>query len=301
MVAARLGLVVALTSFAGALAIGCSASSEGNVFGGGGGGATGTSSGTGQGGGATGTGGGISVGSGGGGQGGSDEIAEVFGHSPGTLYRLDPTTKTVTVVGDFQGCSDVIDIALDKASNLYGTTFGGLYEIDKATAQCTQIALGGYPNSLSFVPEGTVDPIAEALVGYVGSDYVRIDTSTGAVTTIGSIGGGYASSGDIVSVKGGKTLLTVTGGGCADCIIEVNPTTGALVKNYGQLGYGAVFGLAFWAGSAYGFSDAGQLFEVTFVNDVLMTSLIPIPSPPPNLQFWGAGSTTSAPPTPIPD
>src|SRR5262245_40018915 len=28
---------------------------------------------------------------------------EVFGHSPVTLYRLDPVTKEVTTVGDFDG------------------------------------------------------------------------------------------------------------------------------------------------------------------------------------------------------
>jgi hypothetical protein len=207
----------------------------------------------------------------------------------------------VTEVGPFQGCSDVIDIALDKDSNLYGTTFGGLYRIDKTTAACTEIAAGGYPNSLSFVPAGTVDPNVEALVGYNGSTYVRIDTTTGAVTTVGGISGGYASSGDIVSVKNGKTLLTVTGLGCGDCLIEVDPKTGDLVSDYGQVGYGAVFGLAFWAGTAYGFSDAGQLFEVTFSGNTAMTAPITIPSAPPGLQFWGAGSTTSAPPAPVPD
>src|SRR5262245_11152289 len=31
---------------------------------------------------------------------------EVFGHSAHTLYRLDPLTKEVTVVGDFEGCND---------------------------------------------------------------------------------------------------------------------------------------------------------------------------------------------------
>src|SRR5262249_43979699 len=66
------------------------------------------------------------------------------------------------------------------------------------------------------------------------------------------------------------------------------------------LGYAEVFGLAFWAGSAFGFSAAGQLFEVTFDGDALSTTPIPIPDPPAGLEFWGAGSTTSAPPLPEP-
>jgi hypothetical protein len=240
-------------------------------------------------------------GSGGGQGGGEPQIAEVYGHSPDTLYRLDPDTKAVTTVGAFQGCSGVIDIALDKDSKLLGASFGGLYAIDKSNAHCTLIANGSYPNSLSFVPAGTVDPDKEALVGYLGSTYVRIDPQTGSVSNIGALSGGYASSGDIVSVKGGKSYLTVNGNGCGDCIVEVNPSTGDLVKNWGSVGHGAVYGLAFWAGKAYGFDDAGEIFQIDFAMDgsKVTTSIIPIPGNP-SLQFWGAGSTTSAPVVPVP-
>src|SRR5262249_43441301 len=53
-------------------------------------------------------------------------VPEVFGHSPDTLYRLDPETKAATVVGSFEGCSDVTDLAIDDQSNLFVTTFSGL-------------------------------------------------------------------------------------------------------------------------------------------------------------------------------
>ncbi len=236
----------------------------------------------------------------GGGGGGEPEVAEVYGHSPSTLYRLDPLTKEVTVVGSFTGCMSVIDIALDKDSNLIGTTFDGIYTIDKTTAACSLITSGSYPNSLSFIPEGTLDPNVEALVGYEGDQYVRIDPTTGSKQLIGALGGnGLVSSGDVVSVKGGKSFLTVTGLSCpTDCLIEINPVSGQMVNNWGPLGYSAVYGIAFWAGSVYGFSEAGQLFEVSFPNQMLMTTLI---AQPPGTQFWGAGSTTSAPPDPIPE
>ncbi len=223
--------------------------------------------------------------------------AEVFGQSGSTLYKLDPTTKQVTVVGDFSGCGgSVIDIALDKDGKMYGTTFGGVYRIDKTTASCAHIASGSYPNSLSFVPIGTLDPNVEALVGFVGATYVRIDTTTGTVTNVGSLGGGYSSSGDVVSVIGGGTYLTVTGNGCGDCIVEVDPKTGALKKMIGPVGHASVFGLAFWGGSAYGFDDAGELFQIDLTTGKSTT--IPIPNAPSGLSFYGAGSTTSAPLTP---
>jgi hypothetical protein len=230
------------------------------------------------------------------------QVAEVFGESSSTLYKLDPVTNAVTVVGQFQGCGGVIDIALDKDSNMYGTTYDGVYRIDRTTAICTLIASGSnYPNSLSFVPAGTVDPTEEALVGYQGDQYVRIDTTTGALSNIGTtIGMGFSSSGDIVSVKASgsnPTYLTVKGTGCAtDCLLEVDPSTGAFLRNWGPTGYSNVFGLAFWAGSVYGFDDGGDLFQIGFSGTALQVQSIPIPSAPPMLSFFGAGSTTSAPP-----
>ncbi len=225
------------------------------------------------------------------------EVAEVFGHSAGTLYRLDPVTKGVTVIGDFSGCGPVIDIALDEKSTLIAASAQALYKVDKATAACTEIAKGSYPNSLSFVPKGTVDANEEALVGYDGGDYLRIDVGTGKTTKIGSLGGSLISSGDIVSVKGGKTYLTVKGGSCDknDCLVEVDPKTGKMLKNWGSIEHQKVFGLSFWGGKIYGFDETGKLFEVTFGTSQLATTPIPIPQAPAGLSFWGAGSTTSAP------
>jgi len=40
---------------------------------------------------------------------------------------------------------------------------GAFYKLDLANAACSFIASGSYPNSLSFIPKGTLDPNAEAL------------------------------------------------------------------------------------------------------------------------------------------
>lgn len=230
---------------------------------------------------------------------GSGEIAEVFGHSADTLYRLDPDTKAVTEVGPFDGCqATIIDIALDADSRMYGTAYSQLYRIDRQTGKCMFIAAGDYPTSLSFVPAGTVLPDREALVGFVDAQYIRIDDTTGEITPIGTLPDGLASSGDLVSVADGGTYLTVVGPGCemGDCIVSIDPATGALLQNYGPLPYERVFGLAFWAGRAYGFSAAGDLFEIEFGDTNVATTSISIPGAPSDLSFFGAGSTTSAPP-----
>ena len=93
-------------------------------------------------------------------------------------------------------------------------------------------------------------------------------------------------------VIGGGTYLTVTGesptGPCADCIVKVDPTTGAVLSNIGHLGHGAVFGLAFWGGSCYGFDAEGEVFRIYLTNATTTlhshrrrTSFGTAPRPPP--------------------
>jgi hypothetical protein len=220
---------------------------------------------------------------------------EVYGHSDDKLYRLDAVSKAVREVGTFFPCTHIADIAIDADSTLYASTGTELYIVSTTSARCTRVAAGTFPNSLSFVPRGTLDANAEALVGYQGADYVRIDRQTWQVTKIGSIGGGLVSSGDLVSVKDGGTYLTVKGPSCADCLVEIDPKTGALVRNWGAIGKDDVFGIAFWGGAVYGFARSGDLFQLTFDQDKLVRADIDIPSRPPGLSFLGAGSTTSAP------
>ncbi|MCC6644020.1 MAG: hypothetical protein IT374_00400 [Polyangiaceae bacterium] len=238
------------------------------------------------------------------------KTAEVYAHSPDTLYKLDPGTKATTTVAKFSGCKDqVIDLAVDKAGRVFVTTFTSLERVDPVTAKCTTLKTGltgTFPNSLSFVPAGTISPSDETLVGYQaaldGDAYVRVDTTTGAVSPVPGGGGlpaGYQSSGDIVSVIGGGTYLTIKGGGgaygtCADCLVEVDPKTGNVLKKVATLKFGSVFGLAFWAGITYGFTSSGQLFSVDL--KTVTATEISIPQKPSGLKFWGAGSTTCAPP-----
>jgi hypothetical protein len=224
---------------------------------------------------------------------------EVFGQSDDMLFRVDTLTHDVQKVGYFQGCTHVADIALDADSNMYASTGAGLYLIETNTGRCSLVKTGAFPNSLSFVPAGTLDFGSETLVGYQGGDYVKIDTKTGTVTKIGSLGGGFDSSGDIVSAKGGKTFVSVKGPNCADCLIEVDPKTGAAAKNWGPIGKPDVFGLAFWAGDVYAFTNTGDLLLVTFNGDAITSTPIPIPNAPPGLAFRGAGSSTSAPIGPV--
>lgn len=222
----------------------------------------------------------------------------VYGHSATTLYRIDTASHAVSEVGFFFGCGHVSDIAVDETSTIYATNGAELFVVENNTARCTKVAAGAFPNSLSFVPSGTLGA-KETLVGYEGGSYVKIDTASGKTEKVGDLGSGFESSGDIVSVKDGKTFVTVKGPDCADCLVEVDATTGALTKNWGSLGLVDVFGLAFWGGEVYAFSDAGEIALVKLDGDKLTTEKLSVPNAPSDLSFRGAGSTTSAPVGPV--
>lgn len=214
----------------------------------------------------------------------------VFAHSATTLYELDLVTKDVRTVADFDGCSGVLDIAVDASSRIFASTGSELYLVDPATAKCTFIATGNYPNSLSFVPAGTLLPDREALVGFSRGpgDYVQIDPDTGKVEWVGEIGKGFSSSGDSVSING-QTFVSVVGPGCTvnDCLVEVDPKNGAALKNWGSLGRIGVYGLAAAGGVLYGFAETGDVIEITFAGDTIKTTPLRTSGAVP---FYGAGS-----------
>ena len=222
----------------------------------------------------------------------------VYGHSSTYLYRIDTATRNVSEVGFFAGCGHVADIALDETSTLYASNGAELFVVENNTARCTKVAAGAFPNSLSFVPAGTLDT-KETLVGYEGGSYMKIDTASGKTEKVGELGGGFESSGDIVSVKDGKSFVTVKGPECADCLVEIDPKTGAMTKNWGSLGLADVFGLAFWGGEVYAFTDGGEVALVKLADDKLTVEKLSVPNAPSDLSFRGAGSTTSAPVGPV--
>ena len=240
-------------------------------------------------------------------------VGEVYAHSDTTLYKLEPISKTVTVVGDFDclattgSGAGMWDIAIDKVGLMVGTaatiSSASLVRIDRHTAHCDVIVTtSSLPNSLAFVPAGTLDPNEEVLVGFDRSKYVRIDKATGAVTEIGSLNPNdtskfWESSGDIVSIIDDKTYATVKPqmGGTdygTDTIVEIDPKTGRALAEIGNTGFYGLWGLGYWGGVAYGFSEGGELCEIDLGTG--KGTKIPI-SNLSGLSFWGAGVTTSAP------
>lgn len=64
---------------------------------------------------------------------------EFYGTSFRQLYRIDPQTRTVALVGDL-GIDNLNALEFDAAGNLYGTGRSSFYFIDKTTGTATRIA-----------------------------------------------------------------------------------------------------------------------------------------------------------------
>ena len=220
--------------------------------------------------------------------------AAVYAHSSTQLYRVDPETLEVSLVGNFQWplvADEMTDIALDKDGNMTGISFSRVYSVDKDTAECTYLSdLITQFNGLSWVPANSPDPNApEILVGAANNgQVVEINPGTGAQTTIGAYGGLWGSSGDMVAVRDFGILATVTDGIGTDRLASIDPTTWQATI-IGDTGVGQIWGLGFWKNQVYGFTDTRQ-FVLIDVNTGVAT-----PVETGAVNWWGAGVTTSAP------
>lgn len=252
----------------------------------------------------------------------------IYAHTPKTLYLFEPVTKKLTSIGDFDclGTDQMIDIALDRGGAMFGTAFHKFVSIDPTNAKCTVIkeiaSTEFYPNSLSFVPVGVLDPTKEVLVGYVQSTvsgklykdtYARIDTSNGNMTIVGQEGdlnppGGvgipakyYDVAGDVITLINDNNKAYVileddkyTDAGAASTtnhLAEIDPKTGTITKIIGPTNQLKTYGFAYWAGKGYGFSDDGRITEINMTTGATTT----VTKLDGGVAWYGAGVTTDAP------
>jgi hypothetical protein len=222
---------------------------------------------------------------------------KVYAHSASALYAVDPNTLAVSLVGSFgwpvsRPNEQMTDIAIDEAGNMTGVSFYAVFSVDKDTAACTFLSELDYAtfNGLSWVEGVGADPQGKTLVGVNRSgSYVTVDPDTGAAAQIGSYGGGLESSGDLVYVRGAGVFATaVSTSHDTDVLVQVNAGSGTATI-IGETGFVEIWGLAYWAGQIFGFTNGGQF--VTIDPDTGQGTL----QEQTSYQFWGAGVTTVAP------
>lgn len=222
---------------------------------------------------------------------------KVYAHSADTLFEVDPNDLTVNIVAPFGWPSgyafeQMTDIALDEAGHMVGVSFYHVFAVDKVTAACTHLAplSGSGFNGLSYVEGVGVDPGVPTLVGVdQAGSYVVIDPATGQSTNVGSYGGGHGSSGDLVFVRGAGAFATADHASYAsDVLVRIDPSSGAATV-IGETGFQDIWGLAYWGGQVFGFTDSGQFLLID--TDTGQSTLVESTA----YAFWGAGVTTVAP------
>jgi hypothetical protein len=224
------------------------------------------------------------------------EVTFVYAHTATTLYKVDPDTLAITMVGNFgwsNGTDTMTDIAIDKTGVMIGVSYTAVYRVDVTTAAATRLSTGlsGTFNGLSFVPAAMLGQTGDdVLVGTRNADGIvfRIDPMTGGSTQIGNMGG-FSSSGDLVAVTNFGTAQTADNGFSSDRLVRLAPQTFAATAVGTDIGFSEIWGVAFWKNKIFGFTSTGQF--VTIDPNTGVGTLVQANGP----AWYGAAVTTSAP------
>jgi hypothetical protein len=267
---------------------------------------------------------------------GTKPPGRVYAHTRDELYLYDPLAKKLTDRGPFTCLKTrtntdgdpqkdrVLDLAIDRDGVVYATSDYGFLKITNPDdASCTYVrespTSGAYPNSLAFVPIGTVDDTQETLVGYTfegqsdgpATVYTKIDTR-GMTTAIGNLNPAGAavrwrSSGDILSTirNGNHAYLTVrklkadgTDDVGTDSLAEVNPKTGTIIKIIGDTKANNLYGFGQWAGTGYAFAGNGDVVAIDLATGAAARVFTLATEAGAGEVWFGAGVTTDAPTKP---
>lgn len=217
----------------------------------------------------------------------------IYLHDDTTLFIYTPATNVVSRVGPVS-CVRPTDLAIDRSGRAFMVAGSTLYRLNLQTGVCTQFATLPEPLvTLQFLPAGVVDALEEGLVGYGQQTYWQFEVRNGMALALGSsaLGMGLSPSGDLTALADGGAYLTVRGGTCRDCLVRIDPQTGAVLERLGPIGANAVWGLATFDDTLFGFTSAGAVLRLTVLDGgVRSQQLLSLPGS----SFWGAAARPGA-------
>ena len=263
----------------------------------------------------------------------------IYANTDKELYTMDPTSKAVTLVGAFDdGTStlgNVTDLAVNAAGEVWVNTESAIFRAAVPTApgavkltKVTDITLKSAQKfyALGFTLAGTLGTDEKLVAGDNLGELYAVE-SNGSTVALGNFGtdpqgNRFELSGDIMffalngQPRGLATLRSCKGTTCTttnDILAEINVTAMQAAytnKSPGNMrksllgagsGFGKLFGIGAWNDSVYAFSRQGanpaQLIQigVTGTGKVLQSF-------PQITSGWsGAGVTTSASVTILPN
>jgi hypothetical protein len=199
--------------------------------------------------------------------GGMNGCYTVYAHSDTVLYSIDLSTKTLVKVGDFNAPKgDVItDLAVAPDGTLYVISHTTLYTASATDGHVTSVgpitSCGMEGVAFTSTPDGSL------YAGDYKGTFCKIDPSTSPpkVTTVGTLGGGLALSGDLVAVADGTMYGTAyklsdaskTGTQLNNLLVKIDPSTGTATQQLGSTGYPELFGVSYALGQVFGFTHDG--------------------------------------------
>lgn len=173
-----------------------------------------------------------------------------------TLYKLKPRSEKVRTIGS-TGVR-LTDVAF-RGTKLYAVGFTSLYRLDPSTGASTFVGGLGVSDANAL----TVRPRTNVLYGAGDTGtFFKVDHKTGDTKTIGSLGGGYGTSGDLAFI--GKKLYAAVhpSGSTESFLAKVSLKTGK-AKIVGSTGFNDVFGLVAKKGVLYGATFGGQWLTIS--------------------------------------
>lgn len=150
----------------------------------------------------------------------------------GNIGTVDIATGTVNVIGS----AGVVltDIAFDPDGELWGISFTNLYRLSKVTGAAALVGTTGIPmgNALVFDTSGTL-----YAAGASENELFTVDTTTGAGTSIGTVGS--RSAGDL-AFNGGDLYMSNRN----DRLVKIALAPTVSGTAIGPFGFSDVYGMA---------------------------------------------------------
>jgi len=193
-------------------------------------------------------------------------------NTPDELYRVDPATFDVTLMGTFtfpDGVPDrITDVAMDRKGRMWAVGFEAVYRLDPTTFECTLLARhpGHALNALSIMTSamlpGRETPDVMLAAESKTQAVYQVDPSTGALTVTGDLGGGLSSGGDLTWAPGVGAVLITTDMAGYEGLSRLDPDTFAAHPLDGGWAFQKVRGLTMIPDGLLGVSEQGEMIQI---------------------------------------
>lgn len=220
-----------------------------------------------------------------------------YAHSDKQLYLIQEGGNVAAMAafgGDFDLLRDIaIEMAVNAQGEIYVLTSTKLFRVDPSTSSATLVTpvsiLG--VSGLAFLPQNPAAPDGpERLVAAQGNQLSEISLVSGAVVSLGSLGGGYWFDGDIF-YRRDEGLFGVIRSESVDTSVANISLAGWTPTLIGGAGVSDVRALALLGDSIYGATRLGEVFAMDPATGGVQT----VREAGGGVSIWGSGVAPTPP------